>query len=146
MKTLRTEECTIGGRVLVRNLSERGGPGKLHLFWEHKIYIIKERKDDNGLVYPVVEENNSRGRLWILHRSNLLPCDEFPGFGNFTERDRPNKNHNKHQRYTQQRQQSEKLDLEKESSSESENELIDKIQKVGLRGGGGGQEILLQVW
>ena len=45
----------IGGRVLVRNLSERGGPGKLCSFWEHKIYIIKERKDDDRLVYAVVE-------------------------------------------------------------------------------------------
>ena len=53
----------IGGRVLVRNLLERGGPGKLRSFWEHKIYIIKEKKDDNGLVYAVVEENKVRGRL-----------------------------------------------------------------------------------
>ena len=125
----------IDGRVLVRNLSERGGPGKLRSFWEHKIYIIKERKDDDGLVYAIVEENNPRGKLGILHRNNLLACDEFPVFGNFTERDRPNKNHNKHQRYAQQHQQSEKLALEKESSYESENELIEKIQEIGLREG-----------
>ena len=86
----------IGGRVLVRNLLEREGPGKLRLFWEHKIYIIKERKDDYGLVYTNAEEKNIRGRLRILHRINLLAYDEIPRFGNFTERDRPNKSYNKH--------------------------------------------------
>ena len=37
------EPLEVGGRVLVRNLTERGGPGKLCSFWEQKIYRIKEK-------------------------------------------------------------------------------------------------------
>ena len=55
--TLRPLE--VGGRVLVRNLTERVGPGKIRSFWEqqiYRIYRIKEKKDKDGLMYSVVEE------------------------------------------------------------------------------------------
>ena len=41
--TATLEPLEVGGRVLVRNLTERGGPGKLCSFWEQKIYRIKEK-------------------------------------------------------------------------------------------------------
>ena len=54
MKTPRIENTNKrDGRVLVRNLSKSRGRGKCRSFWEHKIYIIKERMDDGGLVYVV---------------------------------------------------------------------------------------------
>ena len=38
------EPFEVGGRVLVRNLTETGGPGKICSFWKQKIYQIKERR------------------------------------------------------------------------------------------------------
>ena len=38
------EPLQVGGRVLVRNFTERWGPGKILSFWEQKIYRIKKRK------------------------------------------------------------------------------------------------------
>ena len=67
-----------GNRVLVRNLNEKGGPGKLRSHWEQDIYQIVKRAGEESPVYQVVSERNPNGRLRILHRNLLLPCDELP--------------------------------------------------------------------
>ena len=53
-KQTLNEPLEIGGRVLVKNLTERGGSGKNHSFWEQKIYGIKEKKDQD-----IVEDSSS---------------------------------------------------------------------------------------
>ena len=72
----------IGDRVLVRNLSERGGPGKLRSHWEDSIYIVVSQKHPDSPVYEVKPEAR-KGPTRTLHRnplflSNTLPSETRP--------------------------------------------------------------------
>lgn len=75
-KRVRHTTLYEGDRVLVRNLSDQGGPGKLRPYWEQEIYVVtKKRKDMPG--YEVRPENGG-GRSRVLHRNLLLPCSYLP--------------------------------------------------------------------
>ena len=63
--------------MLVKNVLERGGPGKLRSFWEDKIYIVDSRKGLDSSVYEVHLESDSN-RKRVLHRNLLLPCPFLP--------------------------------------------------------------------
>uniref|UniRef100_H2MV41 Si:dkey-34f9.3 n=1 Tax=Oryzias latipes TaxID=8090 RepID=H2MV41_ORYLA len=50
-------ELLPGSRVLVRNLTEKGGPGKLRSFWEHRVHVVTQRKHQDTPVYEIKPEN-----------------------------------------------------------------------------------------
>lgn len=60
-----------GDRVLVCNLSERGGPCKLKPYWEKTIYIIQEQLGENP-------PEAGGGRTRTLHRNLLLQVNDLP--------------------------------------------------------------------
>lgn len=76
-KHLRSTILKEGDRVLVRNLGERGGPGKIRSYWEKDIHIVTRRLSPDAPVYEVKSEKGT-GRARILHRNLLLQCDELP--------------------------------------------------------------------
>ena len=77
-KRMRSSALQVGDRFLVRNLTPRGGPGKLRSFWEDKIQVVVARKGGGSPVYDVRPES-SQGPNRTLHRNLLLPCDYLPG-------------------------------------------------------------------
>lgn len=86
-----------GDHILVRNLTPRGGPGKMRSYWEDMIYVIRGRKgpDPKSSVY-VVKPRQETGRERVLHHKLLLPCPylvEEPGVSNsnLTKKDSGNK-------------------------------------------------------
>ncbi|KAI4887981.1 hypothetical protein NFI96_001880 [Prochilodus magdalenae] len=64
-------------RVLVKNLSPRGGPGKLRNYWEDGIHTVVKRMGSDLPIYEVRPEQG-KGRSRILHRNLLMPCDHLP--------------------------------------------------------------------
>ena len=75
-KKVHFTNLDIGDRVLVRNLTPKGGPGKLRSYWENEVPIITAKKGDNP-VYEIVPEGTKR-KPRVLHRNLLLPCPYLP--------------------------------------------------------------------
>ena len=67
------------------------------------IHRIKEEKDEDGLVYAVVEEDNRKSRVRILHRNQILLNGQFPAFteGKSYRKQQQQQQHQKQQKQLQ---------------------------------------------
>ncbi|XP_030601462.1 uncharacterized protein LOC115791517 [Archocentrus centrarchus] len=74
---VRSSVLCPGDRVLVRNLTPRGGTGKLRNHWEQDIHVVIRQVAEGLPVYEVKPEQG-RGRSRTMHRNLLLPCDYLP--------------------------------------------------------------------
>lgn len=74
---VRSTTLQPGDRVLVKNLTPRGGPGKLRNFWEENIHVVVRQMGGELPVYEVKPEKG-KGRSRVLHRNLLMPCDHLP--------------------------------------------------------------------
>ena len=60
-------------------LAREGGTGKLRSFWEKDVAVISQVRDPDGLLYAVRRESEPTGKVRILHRNLLLPCEFLSG-------------------------------------------------------------------
>lgn len=75
---VRSSVLNEGDRVLIRNMTPRGGTGKLRNHWEDCIHKVIRQVGKDMPIYEVIpEQGKARGRR-ILHRNLLLPCDHLP--------------------------------------------------------------------
>ena len=76
-RKLRSSVLQPNCHVLVRNLSEWGGHGKLRAHWEDQIHCIFRQRGPDSPVYKVKPETGT-GPTCVRHRNLLLQCDSLP--------------------------------------------------------------------
>ena len=76
-KKVRSSVLEPGDRVLVKNLTPHGGPGKLRSYWKLQVYKVISRMGADSPVYKVKPEGK-KGKARILHRNLLMPCNDLP--------------------------------------------------------------------
>ena len=66
-----------GDRILILNLSERGGTGKVRSYREPVVHTIINSMEENPVTYTLQIENDSKGKTRLLHRNLLLLCNSL---------------------------------------------------------------------
>jgi hypothetical protein len=75
-KKVKGEQLKVGDRVLVRNVRERGGTGKLRNHWESTLFEVTAKKE-NLPVYTITNVDNNKD-CRTVHRNLLMECNDLP--------------------------------------------------------------------
>ena len=75
-KMARPVLLTTGDKVLVRNVRQKDGTGKLRSYWEENIFVVLEKKEDLPVYKIKNVKKNSDVRT--VHRNLLLSCENLP--------------------------------------------------------------------
>ena len=74
-RKVREVEIVPGDKVLVRNMREKGGTGKLRSHWEGNLFQVEEKREGSP-VYKV--KNVNRGKdVRVLHRNMMLKAKDL---------------------------------------------------------------------
>ena len=82
--TRRNAKHTLGAlypqdKVLIKNVRETGGPGKLRSHWEKYLYeVIAKKGGEDSVVYDVRRIGHPDAEIRTVHRNMLLLCNELP--------------------------------------------------------------------
>ena len=69
-------EMKPGDKVLMRNMRDKGGTGKLKSHWEETIFQVVEKKE--GLPVYRIRNLNKKTDVRVVHRNLLMSCSELP--------------------------------------------------------------------
>ena len=75
-KKARAVEIVEGDMVLMRNVRERGGTGKLKSFWEETLFKVVEKR--GGMPVYKIQNINKKGDVRVVHRNLLMKVDQLP--------------------------------------------------------------------
>ena len=70
-----------GDKVLVKNVREKGGPGKIRAYWEQDVYRVLDVQGPGGVIVKVQKDGCPRGEKRVVHRNMILPCEMFDAEG-----------------------------------------------------------------
>ena len=70
-------DIEVGDRVLLRNLSERGGTRKLRSHWEGTVYVVM-KKAENIPVFDIKPLDGKNTKSTGVHRNIIMPCNQLP--------------------------------------------------------------------
>ena len=73
----KSVEIVPGDKVLVKNVRDRGGTGKLRSYWEQNIYEVVSKYQDIP-VYKIKQVGDNRARTRTIHRNLLKLFNELP--------------------------------------------------------------------
>ena len=69
-------EIVLGDHMLIRNVKEKGGTGKLRTYWEPNIFEVIQ-KDKNLPVYTV-KNLSDEGGTRVIRRNLLMQYNDLP--------------------------------------------------------------------